>query len=168
MKLKMFGVWLLSALGLVGAPLAIGAKIPDLEVTTHDGKTVKLAPAEGDDYLFVFFYPKAMTGGCTKQVCSVQAAFEKLINHKVTIFGVSSDKVAKQKEFAEKENLKYQLVADPEAKVMKAYGVPLMLGKLASRQAYLFKNGKLIWRDLEGMTDSQGDEVLAAIAASEK
>lgn len=168
MKIKMIGVWFLSVLGLVGAPLEIGANVPDLQVTTTQGKSVKLAAEKGDEYLFVFFYPKAMTGGCTKQACSVQDAFEKLTDQKVTVFGVSTDKMEAQKEFAEKEDLKYQLVADPEGKVMAAYGVPLILGKMASRQAYLFKNGKLIWRDLKGATDSQGDEVLAAITASEK
>ncbi len=63
MKLKAMGIWLLSVLGLVGAPLKIGAAAPDLDVTTQDGKTVKLEAAEGDNYLFVFFYVKAMTGG---------------------------------------------------------------------------------------------------------
>lgn len=96
----------------------------------------------------------------------MQAAFEKLTENKVTVFGVSADKLETQKKFAEKEKLNYQLVADPDGKVMAAYGVPLLLGKMASRQAYLFKNGKLIWRDLKGATDSQGDEVLAAIKAS--
>ncbi len=97
----------------------------------------------------------------------MQDAFDKLTDHKVSVFGVSTDSVAKQKKFAEKEKLEYQLVADPEAKVERAYGVPLILGKMASRQAFLFKNGRLIWRDLKGATSSQGEEVLAAIKKSE-
>lgn len=63
MKLKMIGVWFLSIVGLVGAPLEIGAKAPELKVTTTKGELVELAPKKGDEYLFVFFFPKALTGG---------------------------------------------------------------------------------------------------------
>lgn len=147
--------------------LELGAKLPQLNVTNQEGKQVPFAAAEGDRWVFVFFYPKAMTGGCTKQVCSVQAAFEKLTEHKVTVFGVSTDTAEAQMKFANKEKLNYTLVADTDKALANAMKVPLKAGdKMTSRQAYLFKDGVLVWRDVKGSTNTQGDEVLAAIKAN--
>ena len=81
------------------------------------------------------------------------------------ILGVSRDSVADQKAFAEAQKLPFQLVADVDGKVVEAFGVPTMGAKgLASRQAYLFKDGKLAWRDLKASTSEQAADVLKAIA----
>ena len=91
-------------------------------------------------------------------------AFEELTEKKVTVFGVSTDSVAKQKKFADKNKLTYSLISDPEGKVTKALGVPLVIGgKFASRSSFLFKDGKLVWKDTKGATSSQGKDVLQAI-----
>ena len=81
----------------------------------------------------------------------------------MTVYGVSFDTLEAQKKFAEAQKLPYDLIADPEGKVVKAFGVPAR-GKFASRQAYLFKDGKLVWRDLKGATDKQGEDLLKALA----
>lgn len=162
MKKLLMLAWLSSLLGLNAAPLEIGAALPELEAKNQDGEVVKVAQKEGDQYLFVFFYPKAMTGGCTKQVCSVRDSFEDLGKKKVTVFGVSTDKVDDQKKFVEKEELQYELLADPDKKIVDAFGVPAA-GNFASRSAYLFKDGVLVWQDLKGATATQGKEILAAI-----
>ena len=99
----------------------------------------------------------------------MQVAFEKLTEHKVTVFGVSADTAKTQAKFAEKENLGFTLVADTEMELANAMKVPLIMGnKLTSRQAYLFKDGILVWRDVKGAMDSQGDDVLKAIEAISK
>ncbi len=96
----------------------------------------------------------------------MQSAFEKLKEHKVSVFGVSTDTADTQKKFAKKEKLDYTLVADTDMKLATAMKVPLIAGdKITSRQAYLFKDGILVWRDVKGTTDTQGDEVLKAIEA---
>jgi thioredoxin-dependent peroxiredoxin len=143
--------------------LELGAKLPELKVTNQHGKEIPLAAAEGNRWVFVFFYPKAMTGGCTKQVCSVRDAFEELTEQKVSVFGVSTDTAESQLKFSTKEKLNYNLIADTEKKVANAFEVPLIMGKLTARQAYLFKDGVLVWRDVKGATDTQGAEVLQAI-----
>lgn len=89
--------------------------------------------------------------------------YDKLKAEKVTVFGLSADQVEKQLAFAKKEELPYDLVADPEAKIAKALGVPTKFGKFFSRQAFLFKDGKLIWKDESASTKGQGEEVLEAI-----
>ena len=80
---------------------------------------------------------------------------------------MSTDKVEMQKKFHEKNKLPYDLISDPGGKLATQLGIPVRFGKFASRQAYLFKNGKLVWKDEKGATKTQGDDVLKAIAAAE-
>ena len=96
-------------------------------------------------------------------MCSLRDANEELSKKGVKIFGVSFDTVEAQKAFAEAQKLPYDLIADPEGVVVKAFGVPTR-GKFASRQAYLFKDGTLVWRDLKASTAEQGADVLKALA----
>ena len=95
----------------------------------------------------------------------MQYAFKKLTEKKVTVFGVSTDKVETQLKFSKKAKLNYTLVADVDKRVVEAFGVPLIMNKMASRQAYLFKDGVLVWRDVKGATKSQGVDVLNAVEA---
>jgi peroxiredoxin Q/BCP len=98
----------------------------------------------------------------------VQDAFEKLTEKKVSVFGVSTDTVETQLKFSKKEKLNYTLVADTDKQVAKAFKVPLFLNKMASRRAFLFKDGVLVWRDVKGATKTQGAEVLQAIKENSK
>lgn len=148
--------------------LELGAKLPELNVTNQHGKEIPLAAAKGDQWVFVFFYPKALTGGCTKQVCSVRDVYEELTEQKVSVFGVSTDDVKAQMKFSEKEKLNYNLIADADKKVTTSFKVPLIANKLSSRSAFLFKDGVLVWRDVKGATATQGAEVLQAIKENSK
>jgi len=89
-------------------------------------------------------------------------AYAKLGDAGVRIFGVSNDDVAAQKAFQEKYRLPFRLLADTDKKVMDAFGVP-HLGGFAKRQAFLFRDGSLVWRDLTASTEQQAADVLAAI-----
>jgi peroxiredoxin Q/BCP len=93
----------------------------------------------------------------------VQDAFEKLTEQKVSVFGVSTNDVATQLKFSTKEKLNYTLIADSDKKVAQAFKVPLIMNMMASRRAFLFKDGVLVWRDVKGATSTQGEEVLKAI-----
>ncbi len=96
-------------------------------------------------------------------------AFEKLTEKKVTVFGVSTDKVGSQKKFVDQHKLPYDLIADTEGEVAKAFGVPLKFGgKFAARSAFLFKDQKLVWKDEKGATATQGEDALKAITDAEK
>lgn len=146
-------------------PLAIGATVPDVSQKNQDDQAVKLAEAGGKGYLLVYFYPKADTPGCTKQACSLRDSYVQLTDKGVKIFGVSIDPVEAQKAFKEKYKLPFDLLADKDAAVVSAFGVPKKLG-FASRQAFLFKDGKLVWRDLSASTEKQAADVLAWLAAN--
>lgn len=146
-------------------PLAIGAHIPSVIQQNQNGQEVNLPQVAAKGYALVYFYPKADTPGCTKQACSLRDSYEALTDQGVKIFGVSSDKVSAQKAFQEKYKLPFDLLADSDKKVITAFGVPKTLG-FAKRQAFLFKDGKLVWSDLSASTEKQAEDVLKFLAKS--
>jgi len=144
-------------------PLAVGAAAPRITATNQDGATVDLGALYDQGHVLVFFYPKADTSGCTAQACSLRDAYEELTEKGVTIVGVSVDGVEAQKAFQAKHKLPYVLLADPDHKVVDAFGVPLFGPGLATRQAYLIKGGKVVWADFKASTAKQAADVLAAL-----
>jgi peroxiredoxin Q/BCP len=144
--------------------LNIGDPIPAVTAEDQDGTPVNLAEAGAKGYTLIYFYPKAMTPGCTAQACSLRDAYTDLQSKGVKIFGVSADSVDTQKKFQEKEHLPFVLLSDSGKKVTSAFGVPLIMNTLATRQAYLFKDGKLIWLDTHASTDKQASDVLEVLA----
>jgi peroxiredoxin Q/BCP len=143
-----------------GEPLKLGDKAPEISATTDAGTTLNLADVyKKNNYTLVWFYPKALTGGCTKQGCSLRDASAELTQKGVAVIGVSTDPVEKQKEFKEKNNFPFPLLADTDKKVVKAFGQSG--AAMASREAYLIdRQGKIVYHD-EKQTDKQAEMVLA-------
>jgi peroxiredoxin Q/BCP len=144
--------------------LNIGDALPAVAAEDQDGNLIQLTVAGRSGYTLVYFYPKAMTPGCTAQACSLRDAYSELQNRGVRIFGVSLDTVDSQKKFQEKEHLPFALLSDRQKKVTSAFGVPLILNSLAARQAYLFKDGKLVWMDAHASTGKQASDLLEVLA----
>ena len=157
---------LLTFLGLVARaePLKIGADAPAVSGTTDEGKTLNLADVyKANDYTLVWFYPKALTGGCTKQGCSLRDAAADLKAKGVAVVGVSVDPNEKQKEFKDVNHFPYPLIADTDKSVIKAFGQSG--GMMASREAYLIdRKGKVVYHD-EKQTEKQAEMVLAFLNA---
>lgn len=150
------------------AQLTVGSSLPEVSYVDQDGKTASLSNFKEKDWLLVYFYPKADTPGCTKQACSLRDAYTELSSKGVKIIGVSQDSPAKQKLFAQKYNLPFTLVADEDRAVIQAFGVPAIpLVGLAQRQAFLFKQGTLVWRDQKASTEKQAKDVLEYIKSRE-
>ena len=140
--------------------LEIGAPLPDVAGINRDG-----LPGAASGYTLVYFYPKADTPGCTAQSCSLRDGYEALREKGVRVLGVSTDTPLAQARFRQKYRLPFELIADPEGKVIEAFGVSRFpLVGFASRQAYLFKDGVLIWRDLNASTKTQAADVLKVLA----
>ena len=102
--------------------LEAGKKAPEFALLDEAGEKVKLSDFRGRRVV-VFFYPKAMTSGCTREACDFRdeiAAFKK---KKVAVVGVSKDKPESQRKFKEKYQLPFPLLSDPDAEVQKAWGV---------------------------------------------
>ncbi len=152
------------ASSVMAEPIAVGAALPSVEQKNQDDHAVKISEVGKSGYLLVYFYPKADTPGCTKQACSLRDSYAALTDKGVKILGVSMDKVPAQKAFKEKYKLPFDLLADSDGIVVKAFGVPNAVG-FSKRQAFLFKDGKLVWRDLAAATDKQAEDVLKILDA---
>ena len=142
--------------------LQIGSPAPDVSTIDHEGNKINLGKALNEGTTVLFFYPKAMTPGCTQQACSLRNSWDILQERGVKVFGVSSDTDKAQKKFREKYQLPFTLIADTDQAVSKTFGKNKW-----SRQAYIFKNGKLVWRDLKASTAKQADDILSALDAIE-
>ena len=143
---------------LLADSLEIGSPAPQLKVLTDEGTTLDLGKALSEGTKLVFFYPKAMTPGCVKQACSLRDGWDELQSRNVSIFGVSSDTAKTQAQFRDKYTLPFTLLADTDGQIADAFSKSRW-----SRQAYIFKDGILVWRDLKAATSEQATEILAAL-----
>lgn len=160
-------VSLFSFLGQGAEKLAVGAAIPAVTCNDQDGKSVDLAAEGSKGYLLVYFYPKASTPGCTKQGCSLRDGWATLQKAGVRVYGVSTDGEASQKKFRDEQKFPFPLLADSDKKVTEAFGVKGMLG-MASRSAFLFRDGKCVWVDPKASTSDQAEQVLAFLKSQGK
>ena len=147
-------------------PLKVGDPAPAVTGVTETGAKLAFADVyKKQTYTLVYFYPKADTGGCTKQGCSLRDSYEALTKKGVAIIGVSHDDVAAQKAFKDKYSFPFTLIADMDGAVVKAFGVPaaMPLTEMAHRSAYLIKDGKIVYADYKGTTDKQAELILAEL-----
>jgi peroxiredoxin Q/BCP len=100
--------------------LQVGQSAPHFQATDQDGQTHSLADFAGQ-WLLLYFYPKDDTPGCTQEACAFRDLSTELKKF-VKIVGVSSDSVESHQQFAEKYHLHFPLLADPEKKLISAYG----------------------------------------------
>lgn len=99
----------------------IGDKIPEILGTDQDGREIKASDYRGRK-LVLYSYPKANTSGCTAEACSLQAHKAELEAAGYSIIGVSKDKQATQKKFADNKELDFPLIADTETTLMQQLG----------------------------------------------
>lgn len=98
-----------------------GQKAPPVEGTDQSGSRVKLNDFSGRKVI-LYFYPKDNTPGCTAEACNLRDNYKDLINKGFAVIGVSPDTEKSHKGFAEKFSLPFPLIADPEKKILSAYG----------------------------------------------
>ena len=99
-----------------------GIKAPSFTLSDKDGNMVSLADFAGRKVV-VYFYPKDNTPGCTRQACAFAANFEKFKETDAVVIGISRDSAASHRKFAEKYNLPFILLSDPDLQAIQAYGV---------------------------------------------
>ena len=103
-------------------PLKIGDKVPAFSVSDDQGNTQSLSDYAGKK-LIVFFYPKANTPGCTAEACDLRDHYKELQAAGYSLLGVSADSEKKQRNFSEKYDFPFPLLADEEKEVINAFGV---------------------------------------------
>ncbi|HTN17129.1 MAG TPA: thioredoxin-dependent thiol peroxidase [Chitinophagaceae bacterium] len=99
-----------------------GDKAPAFTAKDQDGNTVSLKDFKGRKVV-LYFYPKDDTPTCTVQACNLRDNFAQLKAKDITVIGISVDDEKKHKKFETKYNLPFTLLADPERKIVEAYGV---------------------------------------------
>ncbi len=102
--------------------LSPGDKAPAFKLKNGEGNIVKLADFKGKK-IVLYFYPKDLTPGCTKEACGFQEDLQPIEAKNTVVIGVSTDDEASHRKFAEKYGLKFPLLADTNREVSEAYGV---------------------------------------------
>jgi peroxiredoxin Q/BCP len=101
--------------------LDIKTLAPNFKLLDQNGKEHSLAYHRGS-YVLIYFYPKDDTPGCTKEACVIRDVYKDFESNGVKVFGISADSVESHKKFAEKYQLPFTLLSDPEKEVIKIYG----------------------------------------------
>ena len=102
--------------------LEIGMKAPEFTLSDKDGNTISLSDFLGKKVV-LYFYPKDNTPGCTRQACAFAGAYNEFKSKDIEVIGISKDSVSSHVKFAEKYDLPFILLSDPELEAIKAYGV---------------------------------------------
>jgi peroxiredoxin Q/BCP len=129
-----------AAVKLRGTPSSVAAvqrgdRVPDFELTDETGTPRKLSDFLAKGPVVLFFYPAAMTYGCTRESChfrDLKREFEELGAQRL---GISADTVEKQREFSDKHQFDYPLLSDPDRQVAASFGVKRGLNFLPNKRA---------------------------------
>ena len=147
--------------------LEIGTKAPDFALPDQNGNTVRLSDFLGKKVV-LYFYPKDNTPGCTRQACGFAQHYTAFESKNTVVIGVSKDSVASHLKFAQKYELPFILVSDPELQAIQAYGVwqeKKLYGKVSMgvvRSAYLIDEAGIIQKVMPKVKpDANAQQVLA-------
>ena len=102
--------------------LEVGTKAPDFTLKNQEGQEVSLSQFAGKRVV-LYFYPRDNTPGCTRQACGFAQNYEGFTQRDVVVIGVSKDSVASHLKFAQKYELPFVLLSDPDLEAIRAYGV---------------------------------------------
>ncbi len=139
--------------------LETGSKAPDFSLPDQNGQMHSLSEYAGQKVI-LYFYPKDMTSGCTKQACGFAELYPQFREKGAVVLGVSRDSVASHKKFEEKYGLPFTLLSDPELTVIKAYGVWQEKKNYGKTTMGVVRTTYLI--DEKGMIEKSFDKVRAA------
>ena len=147
----------------------VGQPAPDFELQNQDGKPVRLSDYRGRKVV-IFAFPKANTPGCNHQACSFRDVFPQIESSSAVVLGVSTDSVAELAAWKAAKKLPYDLLSDPEHKMLDAWdawGINLMIFKLplAATRSYwvIDKQGILVDEQIGARPLESVQKALAAL-----
>ena len=150
--------------------LTVGTKAPDFTLHDQNGAEVRLSDFLGKKVV-LYFYPKDNTPGCTRQACAFAGSYAAFKSQNVAVIGVSKDSVASHVKFAQKYDLPFILLADPELEAIQAYGVwqeKKLYGKVSMgvvRSTYIIDEQGMIEKVMPKVKpDTNAAEILAYLA----
>jgi peroxiredoxin Q/BCP len=152
--------------------MRIGDVVPDFELSDQDGVSRRLTTLLTDGPVVLFFYPAAMTAGCTKQACHFRDLAAEFAAAGVQRVGISRDSVAKQKQFADLHSFDYPLLADEAGEVAGIFGVKRgligqRLGAPVKRWTFAIDTDRTVLAVVhsEVNMETHADEALAALTS---
>lgn len=147
--------------------LEVGMKAPEFTLSDKDGNAVSLSDFLGKKVV-LYFYPKDNTPGCSRQACAFAASYEAFKANDIVVIGISKDSVASHLKFAQKYDLPFVLLSDPELKAIQAYDVwqeKKLYGKVSMgvvRSTYLIDEQGIIEKVMPKVKpDTNAAEILA-------
>jgi len=144
--------------------LSVGQSFPAFSLESHDGGIVSSESLRGSPYL-VFFYPKADTPHCSREVCSFRNQWDAVKQAGLAVFGISYDPPDRNRGFAEKFRLPFLLLSDRDHKLAKAAGAAMFLLPIPKRVSYLVgKDGRILKAYPKVDPDRHADDVLADLS----
>lgn len=166
--------------------LKIGDKAPDIVLNDQEGNLWRLKDHLGEKNIVVYFYPAAMTGGCTKQACSYRDSKSELDGLDIVVVGISSDAVSGLRIFQQAHQLNFSLLSDATALVARNYGVPRREGGSITREVdekevtlersfslnrwtfIIDKNGNIVYKDTEVDAADDSQNILKFLKSTER
>jgi peroxiredoxin Q/BCP len=145
--------------GAAAAELKPGDPAPDFSMQGSDGKMHTLADYKGKKAVVIAWFPKAFTGGCTKECKSMRADGDALRKFDVAYFTASCDTPEKNKAFAESLELDYPILSDPTHDNATAFGVLGPKGNAQRWTFYIDKDGKIAEIDKKVKTETHGQDI---------
>jgi peroxiredoxin Q/BCP len=135
---SLIGLFCLVSLPLAhGADLKVGDAAPLFTLKNQEGADFSLADRKGKGWTVLFFYPKAGTPGCTKEVCAFRDALDKIKALNAEVFGISADTVEEQKNFHREHALRFDLLADSEMNAIRSYNAKMPILSMAKRWTFI-------------------------------
>lgn len=114
--------------------LNVGDKAPKFKTLADDGSSWNVSDYIGDKFVVVYFYPAAMTGGCTKQACAYRDFKSQIADADAVVVGVSGDNVEGLKLFKKAHDLNFPLLSDESGEIATKFGVPMRDGGTITRE----------------------------------
>ncbi len=140
----------------------VGKPAPALRLNDHTGQIVSLG-GKSEHWSVLAFYPKAMTSGCTTEVCSMRDALGDLETIGARVYGISLDSVKDQAQFAEKHGLSFPLLSDPDASAARKYGVLDPTAQYTKRVTFVIDDQGVLRKVLDKVSVQTHGADLAAL-----
>lgn len=144
-----------------------GVRVPDFELPAHDGRTVRLRDELARGPVVLFFYPRALTPGCTAESCHFRDLAAEFAAVSAGRLGVSADPIERQQRFSAHNDFDFPLLSDPDRSVARSFGVKRP-GPLFNRRAtfVIDREGRLLAEiSSETNMNKHADEALAVLRA---
>lgn len=178
-RICIISIFMLASLAASGQKtLSIGDKVPLFKATADDGSTWDMSKFIGRDYIVIYFFPGAMTSGCTKQACAYRDHQSDLASADAVVVGISGDDIENLKLFKQAENLNFPLLSDKKGNIAGSFGVPVGEGASINRtvggiehelirditiKRWTFiagKDGKIIYKNESVNPEQDSEEVM--------